>query len=1685
MKKILLTLCVAFASIAMYAAGLEGVRIYVNPGHGSWSANDRPMATIPYPNLANGMPDTCGFYESNTNLWKCLELGRKLEAAGAEVTYSRTANGPYPYTTKAEYDAHPDRKKYDVVLSEMAETVESNGYDYFISVHSNAATEGTTTNYPLLLYRGTDDGTDQNGQSKEIAQRVWPYLFEAMNSGIDPYSYYSLTKMNIRGDVNFYKNDDGTTKATYTTLQNGKRYFGYLGALKHGVPGMLSEGYFHTYQPARHRALNPDYCKQEGIRYYRGLAAWFGEPAEEKGYIMGTVKDEHEKIVHDLFKYSANTNDQWLPCNGAVVKLLKGGLEIAEYTVDNNYNGLFYFPDLEPGLYTLEVSCEGYKELAEKYKEPIVVEANKTSYPMVFLENVNYVPDEIVYEDYPDQALEGITLAEAYDMEKKGEESFLIEGKIKRTIGIGDSTIVLSHTADSVAHLYLIDHLTGNIATISTEGIVADKENAGEYLSLSDIAYTSDGKLVGCNYIRCQFNDQQVDANLGVKRGTLQFYKWDNLMADPVKWISSQHSANSNRSDQGLSFAVSGPSDECTILVSGQHSGTNRGVRYSQFTVIDNQIVAEIYTMAKFAADNPYREAVIGPKFLLQLSPRDTKNNWILDGSKAAALEMKVVGSAKDHEDVGQFADAAYGTVFTETNFIKYAGRILSIAPYEVEGKVGGVRVYDVTDGLDKAVLVQTNADLDLPLTANFAAATLAVNGATWTIYLFLDNEVVTFAEAPVEIKPASHLNAYASQLRAEQTGNDIKFSYFLNAPVNAAEITLRGVDTEDVLTIHLTGLTQGAHTQSVDISALGDGAYTWELTVEGDVVTEVSADLLAAGEYDFWQPRGFAVDNNPKSPHFGQYYVSNSAPGNNASKYEGQEVGIYVLDPIFTIQGHYTGGVSWTNKYGPMRLYVDEKGLVFASNHNNSTSNEAAGAGIWIMDPATPTTNFKALLDGTAHGNCSGIAGFDFVGEGADRILVASSGVTYSSGSKGYILKYAVGASNETFTGTPDTIASAASLSLGNQYNTVLGDGRGGLWICQNRGNEGALQCLAHVNASGKKDYDSNTDKLGIGGSGAGALALNEDKTLLAIGADRVIKVYAITWAEDGKPVLTYKYETGDVGTNVSGVAIDYAGNIFTGTYNAERLRVFATPTDGVVTTPAREEITITKLAPTAATALEISAATLTLAAEETAMLTATPTPADAVGLVYTWTSDKPEVATVVNGVVTAVAPGEATISVSATNDAMDAPITAECKVTVTETAATSVALSQEAATLYAGDQIRLGYEIAPANAIASELTWTSTNDAVATVVDGIVTAVAPGEAKIAIAVKNGAMTEAVTDTCVITVPEYIAATGVTLSIIDTLIAKGATFTLKETIAPEGAMEVLKLWSSDNTAVATVVNGVVTAVDAGETTIRLRVKSIGAAEVYEATCKVQVMVAVNAAMINEKEVTITEGETSTLTLQYAPKDAADLTIKWISSNEEVATVVDGVVTAVAPGETEITISLQNAVMAEPVTATCKVTVEKKPIAVTSVILSAVTDTLEVGETLTLEATIAPEDAATPTITWSTSDEVVATVTDGVVTAVAEGKAIITVSVINEAMTEAVTATCEVVVRLVNGLLTIETSGIYYSMETIHNPQGLALQVFNINGQLVATGNGDIDMRNAAQGIYIVRCQVGTLKFVK
>ena len=371
MKKLFFAIAALLICGSIAAQNSSDVRIYLNAGHGSWGPNDRPMPTIPYPNLAStGRPDTCGFYESNTNLWKILKLGETLEKMGVKrknIMYSRRKNGPYPYVKGAANEA-----KYNRSLSEISAEVEANNMDMFISIHSNAASEASTANYPLILYRGNDgDGGDLAKGSRAMSQAIWgPHYMDEL----DPQSAYSRTNMNIRGDLDFYHGD-----YPVTNRYSGVTYHGYLGVLKHGVPGFLLEGFYHTYQPARHRALNKDYCGEEGVRVARGVCKYFGLTPETTGYVMGTVKDLKNKIVNDLFHYASGSIDQWMPVNGATVRLMQNGQEVASYQVDTLYNGIFYFEGIAPGSYTLQVEAEGYEPLAGTYTRPIQVKASTWS----------------------------------------------------------------------------------------------------------------------------------------------------------------------------------------------------------------------------------------------------------------------------------------------------------------------------------------------------------------------------------------------------------------------------------------------------------------------------------------------------------------------------------------------------------------------------------------------------------------------------------------------------------------------------------------------------------------------------------------------------------------------------------------------------------------------------------------------------------------------------------------------------------------------------------------------------------------------------------------------------------------------------------------------------------------------------------------------------------------------------------------------------------------------------------------------------------------------------------------------------------------------------------------------------------------------------------------------------------
>ncbi len=161
---------------------------------------------------------------------------------------------------------------------------------------------------------------------------------------------------------------------------------------------------------------------------------------------------------------------------------------------------------------------------------------------------------------------------------------------------------------------------------------------------------------------------------------------------------------------------------------------------------------------------------------------------------------------------------------------------------------------------------------------------------------------------------------------------------------------------------------------------------------------------------------------------------------------------------------------------------------------------------------------------------------------------------------------------------------------------------------------------------------------------------------------------------------------------------------------------------------------------------------------------------------------------------------------------------------------------------------------------------------------------------------------------------------------------------------------------------------------------------------------------------LSASELSIYVGGTSTLTVSPLPSGAELDTVTWSSDDETVATVADGVVTGVATGTATITATCGE------FSATCAVTVSSEPVAATSVTLDQSTLALVIpGDSATLTATVLPSDT-TDVAVWSSDDETVATVADGVVTPVAVGTANITVT-----LNDDVSATCVVTVTALHG----------------------------------------------------------------
>ena len=220
--------------------------------------------------------------------------------------------------------------------------------------------------------------------------------------------------------------------------------------------------------------------------------------------------------------------------------------------------------------------------------------------------------------------------------------------------------------------------------------------------------------------------------------------------------------------------------------------------------------------------------------------------------------------------------------------------------------------------------------------------------------------------------------------------------------------------------------------------------------------------------------------------------------------------------------------------------------------------------------------------------------------------------------------------------------------------------------------------------------------------------------------------------------------------------------------------------------------------------------------------------------------------------------------------------------------------------------------------------------------------------------------------------------------------------------------------WTSSDESVATVdATGMVVAVSAGEADITASVMD----SEMSAVCKVTVKVAAKDITVPDNlDVKLNDGNETTVEATVSPADATDVKVSYASTDEAVATIdKDGRVQVLQPGECDIVTTL---------TQEGKKVVEKKThikafYEVEGITLDKTEGILTAGNTVTLNATVLPEEIADETIvTWTSSDEKVATVDEnGKVTAIAAGEATITANAGEKSTTYKLTVQAKKVVQ--------------------------------------------------------------------
>ena len=1201
----MVALMVAFGASA--AKTTSQVRIYINPGHGSWGGEDRHMGTVTHG--AANYTDTAGFYESNTNLEKGFGMleklidygvpfdrtknqsnsnaarrGAALDLSQTNIVMSRVKNGPYPHdgTTYGAYSRD---------LSVIGAEAETWNADILISIHSNAATEGTSTNYPLFLYRGYT-GSEQNAGSSAASKACWPHWWKNQHM---MWTYYSATNMNIQGDWTF--------ASSWGTQ-------GY-GILRHSVPGFLVEGYFHTYQAARHKAMNWDACRWEGAAYAKGFNDYFGwGKKESSGTIFGVLRDGETTFTHTYYTPNTSTLDKWLPINNATVTLKNSsGNVVQTYKTDDEYNGVFVFNKVPAGTYSLTYSHPNYKD----FTQSVTVTANETTFPTPLFET-----EKVAVQGHYAYGLSSSKSGDIYTLKfqstgavdngsiiftnsstgatqsiqtgaiKKGENTVTVDAKTFGENATFSWSVAINNPVSTGTQLIHSDNsiIYNNGSANARIGIAIDNDqtsaNFGTVYTMTAMGqglqkYNPDFSKNGGKLITGMFGQDAASSTSSYKN-----YRSNRLEVNKGKVYIANY-AGSNTGIWVYDPATGATPSNITNVyyeraIAFYGDGSSRKV-FTSHNSNQNVQRFDIGTGSSWTSGSP--SAYYVDNTVLQNGDGDilvTNNAVIVSQTRYAGnnLSANPAFAVLGHDMTLKYKSDAINATLNGTEnggmAITSDYKTFAIAnSYEGSGNAGvRVQVYDVTWSGSTPSFVHK---YEIPLDGTYRVDQMEFDHAN-NLYIASQQkgllvyaiknpsrQTVTKATSTIQGQALPAVpGRYAYNLKMTKKDEcEYTLTFTSTGDVESASVVLTPTNGGATKTVQISGVKKGENTVSIDASTLeGDVDYKWAIAINNpaspsvELMNSDNSIIYNNGSAD--ARIGVAIDKDPTSANFGTTYTM-TALGQGLQKFnpDFSKNGGKLITGLF---GQDLSTSTSTYKYYRSNRLELEGGKLYIANYGSMNP------GVWVYDPATGAN--PTNVDGSVfYERC-----VDFYGEGSSRKVFTNH--------ENNVRRFDIGTAT-TWTANSPTKSYTTAGVLDNGDGDILVTNNAVIVAqCRYAGNNlSENPAFAVFDHDLNLKYKSDAINATLNGTENGGMAITDDYKTFAIAnsyensgnAGIRVQVYDVTWS-GATPTFTHKYAIPLDGTyRVDQMEFDYAGNLVIASQQ-KGLLVYAVKTNARTTT-------------------------------------------------------------------------------------------------------------------------------------------------------------------------------------------------------------------------------------------------------------------------------------------------------------------------------------------------------------------------------------------------------------------------------------------------------------------------------------------------------------------------------------